>query len=691
MGEFVVHRARFFAYVPAGIRCLAASREPPPGRRVAAARLDGAVEVYLLLSANRFQEKVIPGHETRVPEALCWAAGDRLFGAGLSGDIVEYDLENLGVKYSLDGFGGPIWSMVADPTGTQLAVGCEDGSIKLFQVLPDRIQFERNLDRQKERILSLSWHPSGTQIAAGSIDHIRVFDIKSGHALQCILVDRRFQKSRSRECVVWSVAFLSDGTIVSADSAGKVQFWGSELGTLLHTYPVSSSAVLSLAVSEGEDSLVAGTSEGGVYQFQLLPVRLGSSEHQWMQTRPFHPHTHDVRAVAHTATALISGGLDGQLVIRPLMEKVEFKSYDTSLRKITFPHRRLVSCARKARLLLCQYPRYLELWKLGATDATGCDGEVLPVSRPPELLLQLKAKGPEHIGSSCISPCGSWVAYSTASRLCLHRLELSGEQVSLKRVPNVPKLIRSAHQLLFSTDSTRLFVASDRGSVHVLKLLKSGICKHLHTLCPNSETREAAYLLAASADGNWLAAASGDQAVRIYSLQSAQPHCTVPAYDCPVTALAIHPVTNNLVIAHSDQQVFEFSIPEKEYTPWSRQVQQQGLHKDWLERDTPITHIAFNPQQASHILLHDTYMFCILDKSLPLPEEAVVLANQFSQVQLEKRMRSGRGHAFKICKKYQPLLFVDLLDAKSLVVVERSLADIKTQLPPPVYQKKFGT
>lgn len=30
------------------------------------------------------------------------------------------------------------------------------------------------------RILSLSWHPSGTHIAAGSIDYISVFDVKSG-------------------------------------------------------------------------------------------------------------------------------------------------------------------------------------------------------------------------------------------------------------------------------------------------------------------------------------------------------------------------------------------------------------------------------------------------------------------------------------------------------------------------------
>lgn len=55
-------------------------------------------------------------------EALCWAAGDRLFGAGLGGDITEYDLARLCVACSVDGCGGPIWSMAVDSSGTQLAV-----------------------------------------------------------------------------------------------------------------------------------------------------------------------------------------------------------------------------------------------------------------------------------------------------------------------------------------------------------------------------------------------------------------------------------------------------------------------------------------------------------------------------------------------------------------------------------------
>ncbi|NWZ55840.1 U3 small nucleolar RNA-associated protein 4 homolog [Haliaeetus albicilla] len=686
MGEFEVHRVRFFGLVPAGVRCLACQ---PRGGRLALARTDGAVEVYNF-AANYFQEKVIPGHETRSVEALCWAAGDRLFGAGLSGEITEYDLALLCVARSVDGCGGPIWSMAANSSGTQLAIGCEDGSVKLFQVVPGGIQFERNLDRRKGRILCLSWHPSDTHIAAGSIDFLRVFDVCSGQTVQRIMVNYHVLKVR-RECIVWSIAFLSSGTVITSDSFGRVQFWDWQRGTLMESHTVSTSAVLSLAVSEKEDSIIVGTSTGATYQFQLLPVKMGSLEKRWVRTKPFQHHTHDVRAVAHSSTALISGGLDAQLVIRPLMEKMQKKGYDAALRKFTFPHRRLVSCARKARLLLFQFSQHLELWRLGSTDETGKDGEVLPLCRMPEHLVQLKSKGPEHIYCSCVSPCGSWVAYSTASRFHLYRVQYEGDGVSIKKVPKVPKLLLPAYQLQFSSDSGSLFVASARGSVHVLQLLEPGGCKHLHTFRPPSGSPEAVYLLASSADGHWLAAVGGDWAIHIYDLKCFKHHCTVPTYSCAVTALAIHPITNNLVIAYSDQQLFEFSIPEKQYTAWSRMVQNCGLHRVWLERDSPITHITFNPKNPSHILLHDIYMFCVLDKSLPLPDNSALLMNQSTLKQLPETARQRQLHAFKICKKFQPLLFADLLDENCLVMVERPIMDIKTQLPLPIQQKKFGT
>ncbi|XP_020138318.2 U3 small nucleolar RNA-associated protein 4 homolog isoform X2 [Microcebus murinus] len=656
MGEFKVHRVRFFNYVPSGIRCVAYNNQ---SNRLAVSRTDGTVEIYNL-SANYFQEKFFPGHESRATEALCWAAGQRLFSAGLNGEIIEYDLQALNIKYAVDAFGGPIWSMTTNPSGSQLLVGCEDGSVKLFQITPDKIQFERNFDRQKRS------------------------------TIHKMIVDRQYMGVSKRKCIVWAVAFLSDGTVISADSAGKVQFWDSATGTLVKSHLITNADVQSIAVADQEDSFVVGTAEGTVFHFQLVPVTSNSNEKQWVRTKPFQHHTHDVRAVAHSPTALISGGTDTHLVIRPLMEKVEVKNYDAALRKITFPHRRLISCSKKRQLLLFQFAHHLELWRLGSTVATGKNGDTLPLSKNADHLLHLKTKGPENIICSSISPCGSWIAYSTASRFFLCRLNYEHDNISLKRVSKMPAFLRSALQILFSEDSTKLFVASNQGSLHVMQLVE-GSFKHLHAFQPLSGTVEAMCLLAVSPDGNWLAASGTSAGVHVYNVKQLKLHCTVPAYNFPVTALAIAPSTNNLVIAHSDQQVFEYSIPDKQYTEWSRAVQKQGFHHLWLQRDTPITHISFHPKRPMHILLHDAYMFCIIDKSLPLPSDKTLLYNPLPPMNESDVVRRRTAHAFKISKIYKPLLFLDLLDERTLVAVERPLDDIIAQLPPPIKKKKFGT
>lgn len=54
MGEFKVHRVRFFDYMPSGIRALAFNQH---NERMAVARMDGTVEIFHC-SDRYFQEKV---------------------------------------------------------------------------------------------------------------------------------------------------------------------------------------------------------------------------------------------------------------------------------------------------------------------------------------------------------------------------------------------------------------------------------------------------------------------------------------------------------------------------------------------------------------------------------------------------------------------------------------------------------
>lgn len=53
---------------------------------------------------------------------------------------------------------------------------------------------------------------------------------------------------------------------------------------------------------------MAGTSEGFVVQFQFISSVLEKNDKEWVRTRTFRNHTHDVRAVAEITTAVVSGG-----------------------------------------------------------------------------------------------------------------------------------------------------------------------------------------------------------------------------------------------------------------------------------------------------------------------------------------------------------------------------------------------
>ena len=72
----------------------------------------------------------------------------------------------------------------------------------------------------------------------------------SGRATHRLLVERGVGASKSREVVVWSIAFLSDHTIISGDSAGKVQVWDGLTGTLVRTHLVTKWDVLALSSSQ---------------------------------------------------------------------------------------------------------------------------------------------------------------------------------------------------------------------------------------------------------------------------------------------------------------------------------------------------------------------------------------------------------------------------------------------------------
>ena len=60
---------------------------------------------------------------------------------------------------------------------------------------------------------------------------------------------------KGEHTVVWAVAVLADGTIVSADSMGNVKFWDGEMGTQTQSFRAHKADVLCLTVGSVSSSL----------------------------------------------------------------------------------------------------------------------------------------------------------------------------------------------------------------------------------------------------------------------------------------------------------------------------------------------------------------------------------------------------------------------------------------------------
>ncbi|KAI0639180.1 WD40 repeat-like protein [Trametes polyzona] len=290
----------------------------------------------------------------------------RLFSAGGGSELVEWDIEKGCIKRTLSSQGGPIWSISPNPASTILALGCEDGSVRLVSLLYDELAHLRRLDRVKSRILSIAWGPpvprqkkaqattaesdsddddddewSDSWLVTGCSDSsLRKLDYATGRVLDRMGTD----KIRGERTLVWAVGVLGDGSIVSGDSMGNVKFWDPKTCTQLQSFQGHAADVLCLTIGPDGTAVYTSGVDQKVTQFSYVKTSRAEvnpsplvprSSGRWVQTCSRRLHSHDVRALAiwppytplppahqrhfpvDVAPVLASGGLDMSVVVTP--------------------------------------------------------------------------------------------------------------------------------------------------------------------------------------------------------------------------------------------------------------------------------------------------------------------------------------------------------------------------------------
>ncbi|KAF9480459.1 WD40 repeat-like protein [Pholiota conissans] len=456
-----LHRCRFVDYAPSAITALAypplplpsvkgkkkttAGKQPLKFGLLAVGHANGNIDICEWMGADRESQcaqawvvrKTLPGpYPSKVdslaftirhpddlgPDDVPTQSDLRLFSSGGGSELIEWDLERGCIKRTIASQGGSIWSIAANPSSSSLALGCEDGTVRILSIAHDTLTHSRHFDRVKCRMLSIAWGPPVPRVRSqsknqktddssdseeeeewidswlvtgGSDSSLRKWDVTTGRVIERMGVD----KIRGERTLVWTVGVLGDGTIISGDSLGNVKFWDSRTCTQLYSFNAHGADVLCMTISpEGRAVYTAGVDQK-VIQFSLVKIsstEKGPNSNQWTQTSSRRMHSHDIRALAiwppytplsghyrrqftiDVAPILASGGLDMSVVLtpaalptstvvkvtNPLNTSTEATFEDAYHRKLPYVSYGTVRVARTARLISCVREAGLSVWRI---------------------------------------------------------------------------------------------------------------------------------------------------------------------------------------------------------------------------------------------------------------------------------------------------------------------------------------
>ncbi|KAF7320238.1 WD-REPEATS-REGION domain-containing protein [Mycena kentingensis (nom. inval.)] len=738
----------------------------------------------------------------------------RLFSSGGGSELVEWDMERGCVRRTISSQGGSIWSISVNPASNLIALGCEDGTVRLLSIANDTLSHYRRFDRVKCRVLSIAWGPPTPKpppatvrdvssdeddedywtdswlVTGGSDSSLRKWDVKNGRVIDRMGTDR----IRGERTLVWAVGVLSDGTIVSGDSVGMVKFWDSRTCTQLQSFQAHGADVLCLTVDPTGTAVYTSGVDQKITQFCYLKTSTGekTTTRKWIQTSSRRMHSHDVRALAiwppysvlpsshkrqialDVVPLLASGGLDMSVVITPaaLSTSTLVKIANPIVTSVhcTFEdsyHRRLayssgpsstsaIRVARGQRFICCARDNGLDVWRILKKPISGSD-EDIPASDEPdapewEKVLDMELNVHTNILASDISDDGRWLVASDLYETKLFSLvsDLDGN-ITPKRIRDFATILSACLPpkststgglaFCFTPDSSKLVISTAAGSYvlvvdlgradqqprvlrrfdhhrtstspkHRVVAGRSGSADEEDGDVPMEEgeaqsepeadtpatpTSTSILRLATSYDGQWLASSDVHGRTHIFNLDSVQHHCMLPSFPLPAQSLAFDPSRPNiLVLAFPNNTIQIFDVEARNFPAWGKEIC-ESLPKRLTRTHDHVLGVLFDPALVDKgatprsILLWGATWLCRV--KLDMRDTGARAGQRKRRREGDKSIDAwaGSDDGFKMITHYRPILCVDFLGPRELVVVERPLVDVLATLPPAYFVHKYGT
>ena len=538
-------------------------------------------------------------------------------------------------------------------------------------------------------------------------------DVRTGRCVLRITLD----EYKPRTTLVWDLKFLSDATLVSADSLGKIQLWNGKHGTLRQSFQLHLADVLTLAVNEDEDTIYASGVDHKLVRLQKVKGKKG----MWVKTGEVRQHSHDVRSIALSKTGVIaSGGLDTQLILCP----AESFEVDSCVRYLPFSNSsKNFAVASEADVLMFQTSMSLKFWQLSSedkvhsttphlpngetSDGTDLGGKCQSVSSQsdseavvsisekvaneptvsdvtngvPVNFLEIKTKAPLHILSSAISPDGSLVVLSNIDQMWLFKIvQSTNSKIKCLRSENLP-----SYKMAFSPDGSMLVLATINEGVKVAKLnLEDGCSLDIHML--GSQKDSIKYPVTdfqMSSCGAHLATRNTRNRICVYNLQSGQLLSRLPRLEGQPLLFSFHPSKPQLVLfSGQDREAFLYDIENEQLSS----VGTVSLDRRYDGRTKLANPNGLTPvSDVFAVYDNDCIVLLRCNKSETSSERTIV--------RKKKRHRSYDSDAlpYQLILSYHLVLFVSPLSGGRLVVVERPWSEVVKKFPPALMRDRYGT
>ena len=276
------------------------------GLAAAVALTFGIYHIYgIRISASESQwvqkislSKTLPGDSTSVNPVAISPDGKTLAIGSEDGTIKLWDLQTGVLRNTLKGHTASIYAIAFSPDGQSVASGSADESIKIWN--PGTGKLLRTLSGRLKGISAIAISPDSQTLLCGDrAGNIAIWNVKTGEQISFFA---------GHSILVTSLAISPDGqTAVSSSQDNTIKLWEIKTGQLIHTLTTPDSHHFStVAISPNGETIASGSWDGVVRLWNPQSGKLVKS----LRVSSVSINTVAFRANGHT---LVSGGGDGTI------------------------------------------------------------------------------------------------------------------------------------------------------------------------------------------------------------------------------------------------------------------------------------------------------------------------------------------------------------------------------------------